>query len=265
MPSPIELRFPHHARPALLRRRALLIGGLPPLLALGATGCAMEDEAGPAIAFGPPPSYAHLTPLRLNVASIEIGPPPNGPAGQVMGPAPVIPAEAMATMARDRLVAAGSGGAGRFTILEAVLVRSPLPGGVFAPGGERLICSLRCRLDLVASEDGRTGFVEAQARRVLTAPGQTNPARRSAAADRVVRSAMDVMNVELEYQIRRNLRDWLLVSLPPGVAPPPPPVAPPGAGSGGAEEVLREDLPGGAAPPPSATEPPPRGTGNGPR
>ncbi|MBW8270652.1 hypothetical protein [Caldovatus aquaticus] len=246
MPAPTHRGVPRLARPALLRRRTLLIGSVPPLLALGTAGCAVEDETGPVVAFGPPPSYAHLTPLRLDVASIEIGPPPGGPAGTVMGPAPVAPAEAMATMARERLIPAGSSGAGRFTVLEAVLVRSPLPGGVFAPGGERLICSLRCRLDLVAAEDGRSGFVEAQARRVLTAPGQTSPARRSAAADRVVRSAMDVMNVELEYQIRRNLRDWLLVSLPPGVAPPPPPMAPPGGGGGGAEEVLREDLPGGA-------------------
>ena len=246
-PSPTEPDSPPHGENAvrfLLHRRSLLIGGFPPLLGLVAAGCAGGGSE-PVIAFGGPPSYAHLTPLRLNVADIEIGPPPSGQAGLVMEPAPVNPAEAMAIMARDRLVPAGSGGVARFTIEEASLVRTPLPGGMFSSGGERLICSLRCRLDLFAGEGGRTGFIEAQARRVLPAPGPTDPARRSAAADRVVRAAMDVMNVEFEYQIRRNLRDWLLVSLPPGVAPPPPPPAPPGAGTGGPEEVLREDLPRG--------------------
>ncbi|GGG46602.1 hypothetical protein GCM10010964_37460 [Caldovatus sediminis] len=235
-PPPIEPGVPHGA-PRLPRRRILLAGGLSPLVGLAPAGCA-EDGSAPAVAFGPPPGYAHLTPLRLNVADIEIGPPPSGPAGAVMGPAPIIPAEAMATMARDRLVPAGSSGVARFTIQEASLVRNDLPGGMFARGGERLVCALRCRLDLFAGEGGGTGFVEAQARRVLTAPGPTSPERRSAAADRVVRAAMDAMNVELEYQIRRNLRGWLLASPPPGVAPPP------GAGGlGGPEEVLREDLP----------------------
>jgi hypothetical protein len=236
MPPPIEPGVPHEA-PRLPRRRILLAGGLSPLLGLAPTGCA-EDGSAPAVAFGPPPGYAHLTPLRLDVADIEIGPPPSGPAGTVMGPAPIVPAEAMATMARDRLVPAGSSGVGRFTIEEASLVRSELPGGVFSRGGERLTCSLRCRLDLFGGAGGGSGFVEAQARRLLTAPGPTSPARRSAAADRVVRAAMDAMNVELEYQIRRNLRGWLLASPPPGMA------LPPGAGDpGGTEGVLREDLP----------------------
>jgi hypothetical protein len=233
--------------------RLVALGGAASGLLLA--GCAGEDEGGPVTRPGPPPTYGHLIPLRLDVAGIEVvDQPPPGPAGRVMPPAPVNPAEAMAQMARDRLVAAGSSGRGRFTIEQASLVRNELAGGAFSSGGERLVCELRCRLEVVGGTGGeRAGFVEAQARRVLSAPGQSSAARRAAAADRVVRAAMDSLNVELEYQIRRNLRGWLLTSLPPGVAPPPPPVGaagPGGAGGAAAEEIMREDLPrdGGEAP-----------------
>jgi hypothetical protein len=226
-------------------RRAALLAALGGASGALLAGCAGEDDGGPVTRPGPPPSYAHLIALRLNVAEIEVvDQPPPGPAGRVMPPAPINPAEAMARMARDRLVAAGTAGRGRFTIEQASLIRGELAGGAFSSGGERLVCELRCRLEVVGAGGERAGSVEAQARRVLNAPGQSSAARRAAAADRVVRAAMESLNVEFEYQIRRSLRDWLLPSLPPGVAPPPPPVGAAGpGGSGTVEEIMREDLP----------------------
>jgi hypothetical protein len=45
------------------------------------------------------------------------------------------------------------------------------------------------------------------------------PAGRARAADQIVRQAMDDLNVEFEFQVRRNLRDWIMTG-EPGAAPP---------------------------------------------
>ncbi len=186
-----------------LTRRAVLT--LPPLLGLAA--CAGSAEApltSPGASF-PPLSYDYLTPLRLNVASIDIEQrfvPPSGDLGRF---APTPPVEALEQMARGRLGAFGAEGRAVFVILDASLLRE----------GESYYGNLAVELDLVVGGQ-RAGFAQARVTRSRTID-PTTP--RDAALYTLTRDLMDQMNVEFEYQVRRTLHDWL-VSVP-DVQPPP--------------------------------------------
>lgn len=207
-----------------LTRRSALTFALP---ALGAA-CAPRAPELPAPFGSGPPSYRHLTPLRLDVSAIDIVEPSTGSATLVVPPAPIEPVQAMLTMARDRLVAAGSSGRARFTIAAGTLTRQrQSDGGLFSSATERLFCSLRCRVEILGEEGAPPpGFAQAETNRAATMPSAT-PAERAANAERIVRQAMADLNVEFEYQIRRNLRRWLAASTG-GTRPP----------------VEAEDLPG---------------------
>ncbi len=186
----------------MIARRCVL---LLPLLVLGCS-----DEVAPE-SF-PPPSYSYLTPIRLNVASIEIddrSPPPAD--GSLEAVDPVRPVDALKRMAMDRLSADGSAGRAVFVIDQASLVRT----------GRGIDGTLAAHLDVFAGPGGeRVGYAEA---RVVQR-------RTSSDADENLRSIlydftlqmMNDMNVEFEYQVRRSLRDW--VQTTDASAPLPPPV-----------------------------------------
>jgi hypothetical protein len=186
-----------------------------PLLATAAA-CA-GPQALPPLPEPGPVSYRHLTRLPLNVAVVEVLPAPPEPVPAETTPSP---AEAVRIMAQDRLVAVGTTGQAVFTVTAATLQRGP----------GRLACLVACRLEILAGgSGGRLGFVEAQAQRVVTGAEASRPR----AADALLRRAMDDLNVEFEFQLRRSLADWLV------------PVAPDSAGGIPAPapaEVSREDL-----------------------
>jgi hypothetical protein len=210
-------------------RRLLL--SLP--LGAGLAACAGTEgpEALPPLVTG----YRHLTPLRLNLLEIAL-PDPAAGAVRVAEPAPLRPDVEMRRMAEERLVPVGTAGSGRFLISAARFTRERLPasGGLTAmfagEPGERIAVEMICRLEVLNAEARRVAFVEAQARRSRTLADGTAPAARSRAAEELVRQAMDELNVEFEYQIRRTLREWLVDASQP-VTPAP---------------VEREDLPQGA-------------------
>ncbi|HYZ32496.1 MAG TPA: hypothetical protein VE684_09475 [Crenalkalicoccus sp.] len=186
-----------------MRRRAALI---LPLL-----GAACAGEERPPSPEPGPIGYGYLTPLPLNVARIVIAPeaPPPAP-GDLGATLPVPPAEAVRTMGRDRLSAVGMQGEAVFTVAQASL----------RPTADGLLCQVGCRLEILGEGGRRLGFIEAEARAAVAGP----EASRAGAADRLLRRAMDQLNVEFEYQLKRNLRDWL-VAVPPGATgvPAPPP------------------------------------------
>ena len=232
------------SRPSLppqARRTVLLLG------AGAASACAGQEPPAPPL---PPLSWTHLTPLPLDVASVEIAPPspsslpsPPGDVGPLLS---TTPDGAVRSMARDRLSALGSSGQAVFRVTAASLVRER---------GPTLRCSLACRLDIAGKgEDAGPAFVEAAAQRSVSG----SDAARPQAADLLLRRTMEDLNVEFEFQVRRGIRRWLVGAVPDGGAVPPP--------------VGREDLPrigeaapaGGAAPEdravpvePRPTEPPP--------
>jgi hypothetical protein len=221
--------------------RAVLAARRPflSLAFLAASSCARPE---PPPAPLPPMSWTHLTPLALDVAALEVvpsnPPSPPGDVGPLLSPPP---AEAVRGMARDRLSALGGSGQAVFLVTAASLVREP---------GGALRCSLGCRLDIAGrgggEEDG-PAFAEAAVQRGVSGAEAARPR----AADLLLRRAMDDLNVEFEFQLRRNLRRWLASAAPAGAAMPPP--------------VSREELPpqrdgsagppGGAAPGRSRPEP----------
>ncbi len=188
-------------------------------LALLGSACAGRGST-PPIAAGPP-SYRHLTPLRLDVAALDITPAPPGPRINAAAPSPIIPAQAMLAMAEDRLSASGREGLARFSVQTALLSRRPASaGGLFSTGTERLDCVLRCRLELRSAEGELRGFVEAEVRRDFTQPVADDDAR-ARNADAIVRQAMADLNVEFEFQVRRNLRAALMDTERAAPAPEP--------------------------------------------
>ncbi|WP_376096627.1 hypothetical protein ACE7GA_05225 [Roseomonas sp. CCTCC AB2023176] len=184
----------------MLARRPLL--GLLPL-ALAA--CARDAPLPPVRRLE---GYAYLTPLRLNVAEVEIVPAPPGPATRVDPPAPLVPAVEVTRMGRDRLSAFGTAGRARFVTEAATLLRA----------GGRINILMRAQVEILA-DDRRVAFAVAEVRRTATDGG-------ARAAEVEVVRAMEDLNVEFELQVRRNLRDWLVLDTPAGEAP-----------------IQREDLP----------------------
>ena len=210
--------MPPEVPPAMpTRRRALRLAALLPLAA-----CAGREEPAPL-----PPlvsGYRHLTPIRLNVAAVEALEPAPG-AVRVTEPSPIRPEAEMRRMAEDRLVAMGTEGTARFTVSNATLVREP---------GERLTCRLLCRLEILSAEGRPAAFVEAEARRTRTVSDRAALNARLRATEELVRGAMEELNVEFEFQIRRTLRAWLVEG-----------TTPPAAAPATDEPIQREDLPRG--------------------
>ena len=198
----------------LMKRRALC--ALPLLAA-----CANEQPEGPFVPPGPP-SYGHLTPLRLKVSALEIKEPESGTALMVQQPAPFLPSDVMLRMARDRLSAAGGTGSARFVIQTARLTRETASAaGAFSPASETFRCIMRCQLEIISAEDGVLASAAAEVRREVTGPTRDD-AERAALAARVVKLAGQDMNVEFEFQVRRHLRNWLQMVAAPGEALPQP-------------------------------------------
>lgn len=191
------------------------------LLPFAAAACSSEPPPRPL----PAPDYSYLAPLRINVLDIDILAPQASAQVMVAQPAPLVPAELVQRMAQQRLQAVGSAGRARFLTETATLTRQELPGGSRLLGRsapQRLSVALRCRLEVLGNEGRRVGFAEAEVRRTQTLGDGNSEEDVQRAADAIVRQAMDDLNVEFEFQLRRTLRDWLMDGAPS--APPAGPI-----------------------------------------
>lgn len=152
-----------------------------------------------------PISYDYLPRLRLNVAAVEFAPlPPPGPLDQQ---APFPPAAALQRAIQDRVAAGGSSGRALVTIEQALITRS----------GGGLDGNMAVRLDVLAADGRRVAYAEARVTRRATGIGRD---LRGALYD-ITKQMLEDMNVELEFQLRRSLREYLQATT---TAPPPPPV-----------------------------------------
>jgi len=204
----------------MTRRVALLL----PLL-LASCGDDEEEEV-PARHDFPPLRYDYLPPINLNVQRLETTGEFVPPAGddEVADPST---GETLYAMARDRLKPVGNGGIATFRILTASTIRHR----------DTLNGTLMVRVEIIDADGNRSGYAEARATATHTGP---MPDVHAAAYD-LLKTMMDSMNVELEYQLRNKLRPWIVdqpaepapqpldpsVKLPP--PPPVPPLAPPPA------------------------------------
>lgn len=187
-----------------LPRRAVL---LPLLL----TACGRWERADRVSRPIEPLSYEHLTKLRLNAAVVDVEDRyiPGGP-GDVSARAPTSPASALRRMAQDRLQSMGAQGRAALIIKRASLVESR--GGYDG--------NMEVELAIYGPDGARVAYAEARVSRRQPSDG---PMRET--LHDMVRQMMDAMNVELEFQARRNLREWLLDSeapAAPGEAIPAP-------------------------------------------
>ena len=169
----------------LTRRFALL---LP--LALAACG------GQPETAFEPL-RYNNYPPIQLNVASIAIEQRfiPAGVPPDVSGQAPTPPIEALKAMANDRLQAFGTSNKAVFGILDASLTRE----------NDTVIGSFAVSLSILDDNGGQLGFATA---RVQSRHSGRIGSLKQVLND-VTQTMMNDMNIEFEYQIRRNLKPWL--------------------------------------------------------
>jgi hypothetical protein len=169
----------------LTRRSALL---LPLVLA----ACGGEDER-----VFEPLRYNYLPPIQLNVASIAVEQRfvPSGVDPDVSGMDPVPPVEALKAMANDRLQAFGTSNKAVFAILDGSLVRQD--DGVNG--------SMAVSLTIFDGNGTQLGFAEArvQSRRTGVS-GNLAPVLYD-----MTKAMMSDMNVEFEYQLRHNLKDYL--------------------------------------------------------
>jgi hypothetical protein len=169
-----------------LTRRYMLL--LPLLL----SACGAEPEP-----VYDPLRYNYLPPLQLNVAGIQVEQRfiPAGVPPDVTNQDPVPPIDALKAMANDRLQAFGTANKAVFAILDASLTRQ----------NDTVVGSFAVSLTILDDSGTQTGFAEA---RVQSRHSLRISELRPVLYD-MTKSMMDDMNIEFEYQIRRNLKAWL--------------------------------------------------------
>ena len=182
----------------MLHRRAAL------LLPLFAAACSST----PPRVFAPL-RYDYLDPILLDVGLLDINdhwrPAGSNDVG-AQSPAPPVPT--LVAMARDRLKPAGASGRAVFTINNAAIIRSD----------DTLIGNFSVRVDILDADGKPEAFAEARVAR--TRAGLGSRSEFPGLLYDFVKAMMDSMNVELEYQIRRQFGK-LLLSAPGGALPAP--------------------------------------------
>ncbi len=166
-----------------------------PLLALAACG-----STPPAPSYKPL-DYSYLPPILLKVSQVNVvnAYVPTPSQVQLAGQDPSPPADTLMAMLRQRLQPAGLPGTATVTVQTAYVdkVNGNLTG------------SMTVDLNL-ASADGRaTGFTEASVSASQTAPDSSNPDDTRAALYALTKQLMTQMNVQLQYQIQKNLPSWV--------------------------------------------------------
>ncbi len=169
-----------------LTRRVVL------LLPLAFAACSEQ----PAPVFEPL-RYNYLPPIQLKVASIAIEQRfiPSGVPPDVSGEDPVPPIEALKAMANDRMQAFGTANKAVFAILDASLTRA----------NDVVTGSMDVSLTIVGDTGAQLGVADARVRAIHTGPIDD---LQTTLYD-MTKAMMSNMNVEFEYQIRHNLKDWL--------------------------------------------------------
>lgn len=200
----------------------------------------------------PPPqefpllSFDYLPKLSLNVATVDIEIPwqpgtlPD--ATHVESLAPEKPVDALKLMLQQRLIPVGGTGRAVALIEDASLVQRP---GQYQG-------TFQVRLNIFTSDGAPSGFAKAYVTGTRTIVEDSPEAARAALYELTKRMMRD-MNAELEFQIRRSLRDYLQSSA--GAAPLPQPVQTQSLTPAAAPPAAPTPAP--AAPPPTPLTPTP--------
>lgn len=176
--------------------RIMLIGSAL-TLSLMLVGCADDDNT----QNFPPLTYTYLSQMHLNVSRVDIvdNAPPGSEPGDISAKAPTTPDQALQEMARDRLIASGSDGSAIFTITHASILHEP---------GGTLKGDLNVQVEVQSPTGTKAGYAEAHVSRSMS-PGDQNPESRPVLYA-LTSQMMQDMNVELEFQVKKSLKDWLV-------------------------------------------------------
>jgi hypothetical protein len=228
----------------LTRRVAFL---LPFLLA----SCGDDEVPAPVRGDFVPLRYGYLPQISLNVERVEMDTdfvPPTGDT-EISGLSPVSIPGTLFAMARDRLKPVAAGGVATFRILNISISKRR----------DGIVGMLAVRLDVHDADGTNSGYAEAQVTATKSGP---MPDQRAAVYD-MVKSMMDNMNVELEFQLRNKLRAWIVdpsATQPVnrgGTLPSPPPAPPAVAPPAPTPVPVTPPPPPAPTPPPAVAPPPP--------
>ncbi|HET8726744.1 MAG TPA: hypothetical protein VFO41_04450 [Alphaproteobacteria bacterium] len=175
-------------------------------VALAATAC----DTPPIRAF-PDVTFADQTPIRLDVAQVEVvqSYQPTMEPPQVEHLFPQTPSEAMRRWVEERLQPVGTSGVARVYIENAsvrseALARTPGFRGTFTiDQSERLTADLAMRLEI--QKPGGSGYAVASAQRSITVPENATLAEREDIWFRLTESTMNDLDTRMELSIRTNL------------------------------------------------------------
>jgi hypothetical protein len=187
-----------------LTRRASLL--LPFLLA----ACGGEPKV------YPPLRYDYLKPIDLSVKAIELQTRfvPSGKSPDISRESPVDPLATLHQMLEDRLKALGSQGRAVVSISDASLTEA----------GDQIRCSMDVKVEIVGDDGQQLGYVRVPVTRTHTG----HIGDKQELLHDMISGVMDEMNIELEHQIRTNLKNWLAeeVTAVPGAVDATPLAAP---------------------------------------
>jgi len=176
-----------------------------------ASACATDDAPPPSPP--PPPEFGFLTPLRLEVAEVLVDDKLGAPAPNDAGSrAAVTPAAYLRAIARDRLRADGTTGRAIVVLQKAEVLETRVPtrGAMFtAEVDTRYEGRMAMRIEIIGADARPAGFAEADVRRSREVLQNAGAAARAAVVQAIARDLADAMNVEIEFQLRRSLRDVL--------------------------------------------------------
>jgi hypothetical protein len=183
------------------------------LVPFALAACGGEEE--PAFE---PLRYNYLPPIQLNVASIAVEQRfiPSGVTPDVTAQDPVPPIEALKAMANDRLQAFGTSNKAVFAILDASLTREK----------DVVLGSIAVSLTVADDSGSQLGYAEARVKGRHT--GRIKDL--GSVLYEMTKAMMSDMNIEFEYQIRRNLKNVLTNGAAPDTPVEQAPLDQPGSG-----------------------------------
>jgi hypothetical protein len=216
---------------------------IPVLAAFAALALLTSCESGPPRPAYPDLSYAHLAPIMLNVADVQVVreyvSPGTRPNVEQMFPA--VPAAVAERWARDRLRAAGREGVATVRIVNASVVEVALPrtggvrGAVTTDQSERYDAVLEISVEASRRSDGRRAMVSSRAQRSRTVPEDITLNDREKVWFEMTEALMNDINAALERQIYDNFGDFVLRGAAPMSGPAP--------GASGGSGIRSEPLP----------------------
>ena len=182
-------------------------------VAVFVVGCATDVEK-PGF---PQISFAHLQPITLNVARVEVENRYVSPAARpnVEHEFPVSPAAAALNWGRDRLRAAGAAGVARVLVRRASVVEVPLKRsqgvkGLFTRDQSERYDAVIDMMAEIRDEAGNVRVtVESTATRSRSVSENISLIEREKVWFEMTESMMTDLNKALENQIRIHMKDWI--------------------------------------------------------